>query len=159
MNDIIPKFLRIKLPRKRYNPTEEHQIYKTLLKQEINNQHKTRTITHTKIKFLHHHLLQHLHYMEYETIYNDLQEEIKSNNQELDHKRWKKLDHLINNKNKAPQKHKKHPQEKPRYQQTPPTSPRTTHINIDSKSPSSNHRSSTQDTDNAQPQNTDSYPL
>ncbi|KAK5640528.1 hypothetical protein RI129_011339 [Pyrocoelia pectoralis] len=94
-HQIIPKFLQIKLPTNKYKPHEAHTIHMNLLKTEIKMQHKNRTLIHTKLKFLHRHLLQHLHHLEYTTLIQDLEEDITDANLEMDLKRTKKLQHLI----------------------------------------------------------------
>ncbi|KAK5650241.1 hypothetical protein RI129_001270 [Pyrocoelia pectoralis] len=101
-HDVIPKFLQIKLPKNKYNYQEAHNIHMTLLKKELKKQHINRTFIHSKLKYLHRYLLQQLHYIEYETLINDLEEDIRTTNIEMDQKRQKKLQHLIKQYHQPP---------------------------------------------------------
>lgn len=96
-HNIIPKFLQIKLPKNKFNTQESHNIYLSLLRKEIKKQFKTRNLIHLKLKFLHRHLLQLLHPIEYDVLIQDLTYEIIDMNMELDYKRKKKLQKLITN--------------------------------------------------------------
>ncbi|XP_031356643.1 uncharacterized protein LOC116180675 isoform X2 [Photinus pyralis] len=101
-HEVTPNFLRINLP-KRYTLQETKGIHKKLLQHEIKKQHYNKTMINSKLKYLHRTLLQKLHYIEYETVYLQLEEEITNSNYELDQKRLKKLNKLIEIKNQTQQ--------------------------------------------------------
>ncbi|XP_044747469.1 uncharacterized protein LOC123308740 [Coccinella septempunctata] len=99
-HDVIPKFLVFKLP----SVCNKKQIQTILLKKEIRRQFKESGIVDTKLKFFHHFLNKRLHYIEYHTLIEQLEEDIFYSNYNSDQRRRMKLKRLIEDKNRAIQK-------------------------------------------------------